>query len=52
VNDFDNIDVLIIDLRMPVLNGLETCMYLKQEGLSIPTMIVTAFAEEEKRTID
>jgi hypothetical protein len=27
-------------------------MHFKKEGLSIPTIIVTAFAEEEKRTID
>jgi two-component system, NtrC family, response regulator HydG len=48
----NSIDVLILDLRMPILNGLETCIQLKKEGLSIPTIIVTAFAEEEKGVID
>jgi len=46
------IDILILDLRMPILNGLETCMELKKEGLFVPTIIVTAFAEEEKRALD
>jgi two-component system, NtrC family, response regulator HydG len=46
------IDVLILDLRMPILNGLETCIELKKEGIFVPTIIVTAFADEEKTTID
>jgi two-component system response regulator HydG len=48
----NSIDVLILDLRMPILDGLETCLQLKKEGLSVPTIIVTAFAEEEKSSID
>jgi two-component system, NtrC family, response regulator HydG len=48
----NSIDVLILDLRMPILNGLETCIQLKKEGISVPTIIVTAFAEEEKSVID
>jgi two-component system, NtrC family, response regulator HydG len=46
------IDVLILDLRMPILNGLETCVQLKKEGIFVPTIIVTAFAEEEKKALD
>lgn len=46
------IDVLILDLRMPIMNGLEICMQLKKEGLSVPTIVVTAYAEEEKVAID
>jgi len=46
------VDVLILDLRMPILNGLETCLQLKKEGLLVPTIIVTAFAEEEKTALD
>jgi two-component system, NtrC family, response regulator HydG len=45
------IDVLILDLRMPILNGLETCIQLKKEGISVPTVIVTAFADEEQDSI-
>lgn len=43
----NGIDVLILDLRMPVLNGLETYMELKRTGHTVPTIIVTAFADEE-----
>jgi len=43
----NGIDVLILDLRMPVLNGLETYLELKKAGRVIPTIIITAFAEEE-----
>jgi two-component system, NtrC family, response regulator HydG len=46
------IDVLILDLRMPIMSGLEICMQLKKEGLCVPTIIVTAYAEEEKVAID
>jgi two-component system, NtrC family, response regulator HydG len=46
------IDILILDLRMPILSGLETCMQLKKEGISIRTIIVTAYAEEEKDNIE
>lgn len=46
------IDVLILDLRMPILNGLETCIELKRQGHFIPTIIVTAFADEEKKALD
>lgn len=41
------IDVLILDLQMPILNGLEVYLKLEQKGCSLPTIIVTAFATEE-----
>ncbi len=43
----NGIDMLILDLRMPVLNGLETYLELKKAGRAIPTIIITAFADEE-----
>lgn len=45
------IDILILDLRMPMFNGLETYLQLKKEGYVVPTIIVTAFAEEEKHAV-
>ena len=48
----NGIDVLILDLRMPVLNGLETYIELKKAGHAVPTIIVTAFADEEKGALD
>ncbi len=47
-----DIDVLILDLRMPVLNGLETYLELKKAGRAVPTIIITAFADEETGTIE
>ena len=47
----NGIDVLLLDLRMPVLNGLETYLELKKAGRAIPTIIITAFVDEENGTI-
>jgi two-component system, NtrC family, response regulator HydG len=46
------VDILILDLRMPVLNGLEVYLELKRQGRSLPTIIVTAYAREEAETLD
>ena len=48
----NGIDVLILDLRMPVLNGLETYLELKKTGRAVPTIIITAFADEETGTLE
>lgn len=48
----NGIDVLILDLRMPVLNGLETIMELKRLGRLIPTIIVTAYMNDEPDTLN
>jgi two-component system response regulator DesR len=37
-------DVLLTDIEMPELTGIEVAAQLKQEGASTRTMIVTAFA--------
>ncbi|MBN2420190.1 MAG: response regulator [Deltaproteobacteria bacterium] len=46
------VDILILDLRMPILNGLETFMLLKKKGIALPTIIVTAYADKESSTIE
>jgi DNA-binding response OmpR family regulator len=48
----DGIDILILDLRMPILSGLETYVALKRTGHVVPTIIVTAFAKEEKESLE
>jgi len=35
-------DLLITDYHMPVLSGLELCQRLRQAGLSIPALMLTA----------
>jgi CheY-like chemotaxis protein len=47
----NHIDILILDLRMPILSGLETYLELKRTGHAIPTIIVTAYADEEADNI-
>jgi two-component system response regulator HydG len=42
----DGIDILILDLRLPILGGLETYLELKKIGHALPTIIVTAYPEE------
>lgn len=48
----NGIDVLILDLRMPVLNGLEAYLDLKRSGHELPTIIITAYAKEESAALD
>ena len=48
----NGIDILILDLRMPILNGLETYLELHQLGLVVPTIVVTAYADEEAESIN
>ena len=48
----DGIDVLILDLHMPLLSGLEVYTELKKSGHTVPTIIVTAYAKEEADTLD
>jgi DNA-binding response OmpR family regulator len=46
------IDVLVLDLRLPVLSGLEVYLELKRRNCSLPTVIVTGYAAEEAGSID
>lgn len=48
----DGIDILILDLRLPVLSGLEVYLTLKKHGRALPTIIVTGYAAEEADAID
>ena len=48
----NGINVLILDLRMPILGGLEAYMELRNLGYNIPTIIVTAYARGEKAALD
>ncbi len=48
----DDIEVLLLDLHMPILSGLEVYVDLKKSGHTVPTIIVTAYAKEEADTLD
>lgn len=47
----ENIDVLLLDIRMPDLNGVEVYAGLKRLGHSPPTIVVTGYSSEESGAI-
>jgi FixJ family two-component response regulator len=40
---------LVLDLRMPGMNGLDLLRYLSSGGIRIPTVILTAHGDDEAR---
>ncbi|NRQ42804.1 response regulator transcription factor [Rheinheimera sp. YQF-2] len=40
-------DVILLDLSMPVMNGVQTLAALKQAEISVPVLILTTFDEHE-----
>lgn len=53
VNEYQ-IDLILMDIKMPVMNGLEAARQIKQTGKHIPIIAQTAFTLEydEKRSIN
>jgi DNA-binding NtrC family response regulator len=43
------VHVLVTDLRMPGVSGLGLLAYLKDLGLELPTVVVTAFGDQETK---
>jgi CheY-like chemotaxis protein len=39
---------LVLDLKMPVLSGIEVYLRLKEAGRAVPTIMVTAYADAER----
>ena len=48
----NNVDVLILDMKLPILNGLEVYLTLKEQNRVIPTIIVTGYPLEEAENIN
>ena len=46
------IDVLVLDLRLPVLNGVEVYLELKRRGSALPTIVVSGHPDEESEDLD
>ena len=44
-------DLIILDLMLPRMNGLELCRKLRSEGVQIPILMLTARSEESDRVI-
>lgn len=45
-------DVLVLDLRLPLLSGLEVYLELQRRGRALPTILITGYANEEIASID
>ena len=50
--DSEPVDLLILDLRMPIMNGLETYLALLENDNPLPTIIVTGYADEEREALE
>ena len=44
-------DVVVLDLMLPRLGGLEVCRRLRRESVGIPIVMLTALGEEEDRVL-
>lgn len=42
------VDCLLLDVRMPVLSGLEVYLQLKRSGRLVPTILITAYAADDE----
>lgn len=45
------IDILILDLQLPVINGIEVYMSLQKRGRAIPTVVVTGYSESHVKEL-
>jgi CheY-like chemotaxis protein len=46
------VEVLILDLKMPLIDGIEVYTTLKHEGRAVPTIIITGSAHEYHDTLE
>ncbi|MBE9501825.1 MAG: response regulator transcription factor [Dehalococcoidia bacterium] len=44
-------DLIILDIMLPELDGLEVCRILRKEGMAIPILMLTAKVEEIDRVV-
>ena len=44
-------DLIITDLMMPVMNGIDFCFLLRKEGINIPVLILTALGTIDDKTV-
>jgi CheY-like chemotaxis protein len=50
-NNEDKYDLVLLDLEMPVKDGITTVMEMRSMGVKTPVVALTAHAVEEKRTM-
>jgi DNA-binding response OmpR family regulator len=37
-------DLIVLDLGMPVMNGYDVCAWIRQRGMKVPILVLTAYA--------
>jgi two-component system, OmpR family, phosphate regulon response regulator PhoB len=47
----DRVDLIILDLMLPFLNGLDLCRLLRREGNMVPILMLTAKGSETDRVV-
>ena len=47
--DVKQVDLIFLDLMMPVMDGLTCLQHLKEHNVTAPVLVVTAFNDENKR---
>ena len=45
----EEFDVVILDVMLPGLSGVEACRFLREKGCSVPVLMLTALSEEEDK---
>ncbi len=51
VNRFPNIDLIVLDVMLPCINGLDLCRLLRHEGNGVPVLMVSAKGSESDRVV-
>jgi DNA-binding response OmpR family regulator len=55
LNDFleygKKCDLLILDVMLPGMDGIKTCRFMRQRGVDIPILMLTALSEEEDKVL-
>ncbi|MEM9136397.1 MAG: response regulator transcription factor [Cyanobacteria bacterium P01_F01_bin.42] len=46
-----SIDLVILDIMLPSINGLDLCRYIRREGLTIPVLMLSAKGSEADRVV-
>ncbi len=46
-----NYDLVILDIMLPDMNGIELCRRLRQENISMPVMMLTSVADEADKVL-
>ncbi len=49
--DFPGLDLVILDIMLPGINGLDLCRWLRREGSAVPVLMLSAKGTETDRVV-